>query len=284
MRDAYVRKEVGVECSTCLTIVPGLNRTGYENRLAGFRLPDVIGKEERDFKLGDFFSARLQFHTGVKHTSSEASDTTSTRTQLTFMEMTHYPFTGSWGKYFGSLGELSMAHDDVFELENAYVRAVYGHAKGWFEARAGIVWEGFGASNRPIGLSRPLIQKATAAGSPFFLWSLDQVGIEVGYYSRKPGQHSQLHCGIGFSGKKTVQAKQNQFKVVNERKKKMRQAITVKISRSCSINSYEMTLPLHCIITMGLCRFLIRVCPTFLLKTRSSELFFMQTFSLFEIV
>ena len=54
MRDAYVRKEVGVECSTCLTIVPGLNRTGYENRLAGFRLPDVIGKEKRDLKSETF--------------------------------------------------------------------------------------------------------------------------------------------------------------------------------------------------------------------------------------
>jgi hypothetical protein len=37
-----------------------IEQTGYEFRLAGYRLPDEIGKKEADFKLGDFFTARLQ--------------------------------------------------------------------------------------------------------------------------------------------------------------------------------------------------------------------------------
>ena len=69
---------------------------------------------------------------------------------LTFQEFTLYPLTGAWGKYFGSLSELSTSPEDVVEIENAYVRFVYGKADKFFTARVGIFhpWEGFGASDR----------------------------------------------------------------------------------------------------------------------------------------
>jgi regulator of sigma E protease len=56
----------------------------------------------------------------------------------------------------------SMAPDDVFETENAFVRFDTNMGGGIFQARVGIMhpWEGFGASDRPISLSRPLIQKS----------------------------------------------------------------------------------------------------------------------------
>src|SRR5207247_3829625 len=68
---------------------------------------------------------------------------------LSFQEFTLYPLTGSWGKYFGSLSELSVSPEDFFEVENAYVRFVKGNEKTFFTARGGILhsWEGFGASD-----------------------------------------------------------------------------------------------------------------------------------------
>lgn len=192
-------RKYDVECSTCHTIVPKLNRTGYEFRMAGWRLPEDIGKSEPKFDLANFFAARLMASAVLKHQSVPQGDS-YTRTDIQFKEFTMYPLTGSWGKYFGSLMELSTAPDDVFEVENAYVRAVYGDGKGWFEARFGIFhpWEGFGASDRPIGLSRPLIQTSKAVGSPYTLWGLDQMGLEIGYYYAKMGTTIQVDMMNGI--------------------------------------------------------------------------------------
>lgn len=192
------------DCSMCHTQIPKLNKLGYEFRLAGYRLPSEIGQPEKPFNLGDFFTARLQEQFKWLDHSDVKSAKNSTSAQLEFFEFTFYPLSGSWGKYFASLGEFSMIPDDVFEVENAFVRGVYGDDKGWFQARIGIMhpWEGFGASDRPIGNLRPLFQKSTAVGSPFFLWNLDESALEVGYHFAGTGTSisARLSNGILWKG------------------------------------------------------------------------------------
>jgi hypothetical protein len=184
----------------CHTQVPQLNKTGYEFRLAGYRLPDEIGKKESDFKLGDFFAARLQSTYTYKDHNDVTPANNTTTSQLEFKEVTLYPLTGSFGEYFGGITELSMFSDDVFEIENAFVRGVYGDENGWFQARLGIMhpWEGWGASDRPLGVSRPLFQKKQAAGSPFFLWNVDEMALEFGYYFAKMGTNVSARIGNGI--------------------------------------------------------------------------------------
>lgn len=177
-------------CSMCHTQVPKLNRTGFEFRLAGYRTPDEIGEKEADFDLADFFAARIQMqndykkHDDVNPTKNTSSD------QLTFFEATLYPLTGSWGQHFGSLVELSMAPGEGFEVENAYVRGVWGDQNGFFTGKIGVMHpqEGFGASDRVLGNVRPLFQKQPAnPGSPFYLWNVDEMAVEAGYYWVKSG-------------------------------------------------------------------------------------------------
>jgi len=198
-------RKYSADCSMCHIQVPKLNKLGYEFRLAGFRLPSAIGKEEKPFNLGDFFTARFQEqYTWQKHTDVTPSND-FTKSQLEFKEFTFYPLAGSWGKYFASLGEFSIAPDENVEIENAYVRGVYGDDEnGWFQARIGIMhaWEGFGASDRPLGNIRPLFQTTKAVGSPFKLWSADQSGVEAGYYFAKTGTNisANIWNGINAAG------------------------------------------------------------------------------------
>ncbi len=193
-------RKLGVPCETCHTTIPRLNETGYKFRAAGFRLPEMIGKsEEQKFELGDYFSARLQarYDTQVTNQPNGApvanviggvpGPRTSTNA-LSFQEFTLYPVTGSWGKYFGSLAELSTSPEDVFEIENAYLRFVFGKSDKFFTSRVGIFhpWEGFGASDRPFSNARPFFQTVpiSAGGRAipyvFQSWGLDEAGIEIG--------------------------------------------------------------------------------------------------------
>jgi hypothetical protein len=199
-------RKLGVPCETCHTTIPRLNETGYKFRAAGFRLPETIGKEEeKKFDLGDFFSARVQARydaqvtnqpngaavANVRNPSNPLTTVILPRVQtnsFNYMETTLYPLSGSWGKYFGSLSELSFSPEDFFEVENAYVRFAKGNADRFFTARAGIFhpWEGFGASDRPFSNARTLFQtnpiSAGGRGVPYVFqpWGLDEVGLEVG--------------------------------------------------------------------------------------------------------
>lgn len=194
-------RKYGVTCDTCHTAIPVLNETGYKFRAAGFRMPENIGKaDERKFELGDYFSGRIQARYDTQVTNqpngaaapnllpSGAPGPRTTTNSFNFQEFTAYPLTGSWGKYFGSLVELSFAPEDFWEVENTYVRFVKGNQKTFFTARAGIfhAWEGFGASDRPYSSARTLFQtspisaKRTAVPYVFQPWGLDEVGLEVG--------------------------------------------------------------------------------------------------------
>ncbi len=193
-------RKYGVPCSTCHTTIPRLNETGYKFRAAGFRLLEEIGKsEEQKFELGDYFAARLQARYDYQATNQPNSapvanviggipGTRTTTNGVSFQEYTLYPLTGSWGKYFGSLAELSTSPEDVFEIENAYFRFVNGKSDRFFTARIGIFhpWEGFGASDRPFSNARPFFQtvpiSAGGRGIPYVFqpWGLDEAGLEIG--------------------------------------------------------------------------------------------------------
>jgi hypothetical protein len=194
-------RKYGVPCETCHTTIPRLNEVGYKFRAAGFRFPEQIGKEDqKKFELGDYFSARIQARYDAQVTNQPngaavanviggvPGPRTSTNA-LSFQEATVYPLTGSWGKYFGSMSELSVSPEDFFEVENAYMRFVKGNEKSFFTARGGVFhpWEGFGASDRPFSNARPLFQTSpiSAGGRsiPYVYqpWGLDEAGAEVGW-------------------------------------------------------------------------------------------------------
>ena len=194
-------RKYNVDCSTCHTAIPALNETGYKFRAAGYRMPEEIGKaQERKFELGDYFAGRIQARYDTLVTNqpngapgpnllpSGAPGPRTTINSFSFQEFTAYPITGSWGKYFGSMAELSFSPEDFMEVENAYVRFVKGNPKTFFTARAGIFhpWEGFGASDRPYSNGRTLFQtapisaKGTAVPYVYQPWGLDEAGFEVG--------------------------------------------------------------------------------------------------------
>lgn len=209
-------RKLGVPCETCHTTIPRLNETGYKFRAAGFRLPELIGKpQEEKFELGDYFAARLQarYDTQVTNQPNGApvanviggvAGRRTTTNALSFQEFTLYPLTGSWGKYFGSLAELSTSPEDVFEIENAYVRFVYGNSDKFFTARAGIFhpWEGFGASDRPFSNARPFFQTVpiSAGGRAipyvFQSWGLDEAGLELGADIKKLSLRAAVLNGV----------------------------------------------------------------------------------------
>ena len=193
-------RRLNVACSYCHTTIPRLNLTGYKFRAAGFRMPEDIGTEsKKKFELGDYFSARIQSRFDVQVTNQPNGAAVAnlvngrpgprtTTVAPSFMEATMYPVTGSWGKYFGSLSELSVSPEDFFEVENAYIRIVSGSQNAFFTSRIGIFhpWEGVGASDRPYSNARPLFQSVVQSSSgrsvPYVYqpWGLDEVGIELG--------------------------------------------------------------------------------------------------------
>jgi hypothetical protein len=193
-------RKYNVACSFCHTTIPRLNGTGYKFRAAGFRMPEDIGKEStKKFEFGNVFSARVQARFDVQATNQPngapvanvVAGVPGKRIMTiapSFQEATIYPLTGSFGKYFGALSELSVSPEDFFEVENAYLRVVVGNENTFFTSRIGIFhpWEGFGASDRPLSNARTLFQTSglSAGGRavPYVYqpWGLDEVGTEVG--------------------------------------------------------------------------------------------------------
>jgi hypothetical protein len=210
-------RKYGVSCATCHTVVPKLNETGFKFRSAGYRMPDEIGKESKEaFNLGDYIAGRLQVN--VEHIASTpaaakpgGTTTTTNQNDLQFMEITLYPITGALTPNLSSLVELSNSSEDFWELENAYVRYNVGKEDNYFSARIGIFhpFEGFGAFDRPIGLSRPIFQGAAPPkvanaanntlnknlSTEFQPWGFDEVGAELGW-----SYHNTFVRGTIFSG------------------------------------------------------------------------------------
>ena len=176
-------RKYNMSCSGCHNGVPRLNETGFRFRAAGFRMPDEIGKGETSTNIGDYIAARTQVRADWKQTESPSGAITNNSKQLTLHEFTFYPITGAFAKNFSSLVEMSFLPDESAEIENAYVRYNCGEEKSFFLVRAGVMhpFEGYGASDRPLSLSRPLFQGTKAVSSKFTPWGYDEVGLEAGY-------------------------------------------------------------------------------------------------------
>lgn len=177
-------RRYGVSCSVCHTTVPSLTQAGYQFRRAGFRMPDEVGQDAKFANIGDMYSARIREEFQVKQTKQSGKQDKNT-SAFAFHELTFYPVTGAFGKYWASESELTFAPESEVEVENAYVRAAYPKGDWLFTARAGIFhpFEGFGASDRPISNIRPLFQTSTANNGKNMrvkLWGQDQEGLELG--------------------------------------------------------------------------------------------------------
>jgi hypothetical protein len=163
-------------------------------------MPGDIGKEI-PFSLGNTFAARIQGRFDSQHRTN--GTVKSTNNQLTLQEITLYPLTGAYGKKYASMMELSVLSEDFMELENAYFRYTTGTEDAWWTARLGIFhpFEGYGASDRPYSISRPLLQTVPANqnGSTFFTpWNFDQAGLELAYVHDRTSVSGTVFNGIFF--------------------------------------------------------------------------------------
>jgi hypothetical protein len=194
-------RKLGVACNFCHTTIPRLNETGYKFRAAGFRLPGDIGKaEEKKIDLADYFAGRVQAQYDANRSKTGSTPSTTTN-RISFTELNLYPITGAWGKYLASKVELSFVPEGPAELEDGYVRGDFGNDKRFFEARVGIFhpFEGYGASDRPASINRPLFQRVAANfnQSTFFTpWGFNEAGAEVGFDYQGFSARAMLFNGL----------------------------------------------------------------------------------------
>jgi hypothetical protein len=184
-------RKLGVSCTFCHTTPPRLNDTGYEFRAAGFRLPQWIGKDDQPFRFFDYSSARVQ----VTHRATRSDRGAGIDSELRFQALELYPMTGSWGRYLSSNIKFTLSPGQDPAIENAYLRITAGTRETFLTARAGIFhpFDGYGASDSPATISRPLIQTISNRDtqSTFFrTWGFDQLGAELGF------KHRQTSVGV----------------------------------------------------------------------------------------
>lgn len=212
-------RKYGLSCATCHTVVPCLNEFGFKFRSAGFRLPEEIGKDSKQpFNYSDYLAGRIQVN--LQHIGQQKSVGTSTGTlpdptsenDLQFFEVTLYPLTGSLTKNLSSLVELSNSPEDFWEIENAYLRYNAGSEENYWSVKAGIFhpFEGYGAFDRPMGISRPIFQggappkTGNAANNTtnanlsteFQPWGFDEVGLELGWSYKNTFIRGTIFNGI----------------------------------------------------------------------------------------
>lgn len=188
----------GVDCNMCHTNVAQLNRTGYEYRAAGYRMPSEIGKDlpTKGYDISNYLVmealVKLQFkdHADTSAGGGSAAGYDTLGFEATGFNL--YPMVGGWGKNFGSEVEIdfSLANGGATttSLSNAFAKGVFGDADGWFQAKIGT-------------LKNDTYSSRFAAGSPlsslnsiFGYNSFSDHGLELGYYFMSTG--SDLHLKI----------------------------------------------------------------------------------------
>jgi hypothetical protein len=199
-----------IPCSTChdAPSIPRLNATGYKFRRAGFRMPEQIGQDEaNDFSLSDYFSGRVQTDLTVDNTNAEPAAEGAQKTNATFSGgASLYPLTGSFMKHWATETEIGLAPEETPEIENAYLRGVWGTENMWVELRAGIFHqvEGFGGSDRPLGVTAPLFESQGAVGNQDTLMRLaemNRIGAEAGLQWHDTSLTAQVVNGLSTIGK-----------------------------------------------------------------------------------
>jgi len=195
-------RKYDLECGSCHMVVPKLTEMGMKFRAAGFRMPEDIGKADTEVNnVSTQMSTRLQARYDAARTNN--AGVKSDKSQFTFHEVTFYPLTGAFAKNYSSLFELSIGPEEPVEIENAYVRGDWIAGKGYVSARAGIFhpFEGFGASDRPLALDRPIFQ--TTSGNfnqkTFFTpWNFDEAGVEMGYSQNRTMLRATVFNGLTY--------------------------------------------------------------------------------------
>ncbi|MGE5178329.1 MAG: hypothetical protein ACM3PF_04460 [Bacteroidota bacterium] len=203
-------RRYGVECSSCHTIIPRLNEQGMVFRAAGFRMdPKDIGSEDAEINnISAHTSTRLQSRYDASKTKDPDNPNPARRSfdnsRFTFLEVTFYPLTGAFMNRYASEVELSIGPEEPVEIENAWVRGLMkSGASGWAHLRAGIFhpFEGYGASDRPITIDRPLIQTTAARfnQNTFFTpWGFDEAGVEAGYSMSRTFLRATVFNGLTY--------------------------------------------------------------------------------------
>jgi hypothetical protein len=197
-------RKYNVSCATCHTSPPRLNETGYRFRAAGFRMPEEIGRSDdtKRFDPLDYNSIRIQARVDANRTRAGQIVTTSHATRLQALEL--YPFTGAWGGYFSTNFKVTFAPARQPAIENAHVKLNAGNERRFLGVRLGIFhpFDGYGASDSPATISRPLLQTTPANFNQttfFTTWGFDQTGAEVGFDYRRTSIRAALLNGLVLS-------------------------------------------------------------------------------------
>jgi hypothetical protein len=156
-----------VDCVMCHAAVPRLNFTGTKFKVAGYRMPWEISKDQEKstaiFENYNSFvgiiNAPIQMHV--------SSNTTPTNVQINAQELDLHPLTGSWGKYWGTRFELDAFPSGTVSLNEAFLTFTAGSSDSFGTVQAGVMpnFLGYGILDRPIGVTAPLIL-ASSAGNP----------------------------------------------------------------------------------------------------------------------
>jgi hypothetical protein len=183
-------------CHACHTIMPRLNEFGYRFRAAGYRVPDTIGKgEEKPFEFGDYISAGITANYNLSKT--DTGTVSSHNNQLTFSSLDTFPFTGSIGRNFASKVEIDFAPKGTVTLNTAYVRWDKGSGDSFFNARIGVFGkEGYGAADRSIGASSPLMTGAANFNQTQFFTFQTTAGAEAGYDYKRTSVRAAILNGV----------------------------------------------------------------------------------------
>lgn len=188
---AFARKHGG--CSMCHTTIPKLNQFGYEFRANGFKTAEELTNDDTEVNLANMYSGRIKSRFVQKNKDDAGAKSNSNTLEL--HEISLYPISGSFNKNISSFIEMSYAPDEAAEIENAYVRY---NLNNYF-VKFGVMhaWEGYGASDRPISLSKPLYQ--TEAVNNFAPW-LDQAGVTFGITQKNTSANLTIFNGLTEAG------------------------------------------------------------------------------------
>lgn len=199
---SFARK-TGLECNSCHTVIPKLTEMGYRFRAAGFRMPDEINKPAEYKEIGQFAAAMIENHADYSRQSSGGQSSHSF--QFVNERVGLFPVNGAFAKNLACRTEITLASGSSPDIENAYVRWVHGSENHFLSTRFGIFhpWEGYGASDMPVGASSPLFETSTAsynADTYFQLRGFNQMGLEVAYDLPKTTVAADVFNGFSFNG------------------------------------------------------------------------------------
>lgn len=178
-----------MSCAVCHTTIPRLSRAGYEFRRQGFRMPDEIGQEAKFGGLKDLYGVILRAQinaTGAATDATAANSKVAPRNEFAEPSVSFQPLSGAFGKWWAARTELKFSPDEPAEIEAAYARAT-AVVKDWLLwSRAGVMhpYEGYGASDEPLGNFGPLFLSKSAKNGSFdtlvTLQEQNQLGAEFG--------------------------------------------------------------------------------------------------------